>query len=78
MILDTILKTTTYSIESIREDAHYLVKRGIVNPQQPIYILLAHLPEREHDTFEQMLEQHEYLLRDRIIDLLPQRNWQND
>ncbi|NEO83145.1 MAG: DUF4327 family protein [Spirulina sp. SIO3F2] len=75
---NTIPKTTHYSIEAIRADAHYLVKRGIVSPQQPIYILLAHLPEREHDTFEQVLERHEYLLRDRIIDLLPQRNWQND
>ncbi|MEM8642146.1 MAG: DUF4327 family protein [Cyanobacteria bacterium P01_G01_bin.54] len=74
----TTPRSTQYSIEEIRADARYLVERGTLSPQQPIYMLLAHLPDRDHSSFEQELERNEYLLRDRLIDLLPKRNWQND
>ena len=77
-MIATIPRITQYSIEDIRADARYLVERGLLSPQQPIYMLLLHLPKRDHSSFEQALERNEYLLRDRIIDLLPKRRWQND
>lgn len=70
--------TQTYDFATIQEDARILVQQGKVHRHQPIYTLLAHLPHREHTSFEQELTRHEYLLRDRIADLIPQERWQND
>ncbi|MEL6250308.1 MAG: DUF4327 family protein, partial [Cyanobacteria bacterium J06627_15] len=35
-------------------------------------------PEREWECIEVDLEEHEYLLRDRIVDLLPNEVWSDD
>ncbi|BAZ33132.1 hypothetical protein NIES4074_56420 [Cylindrospermum sp. NIES-4074] len=67
-----------YDIEVIKEEALHLVKKGLVSRQQPIYALGQYIRERDWAYFEQELEQNEYLLRDRIIDLLATENWQED
>ncbi len=73
--MDTAVK---YDISVIREEAVQLLKRGLINRQQPIYTLGKYIPYRDWVYFEQELENNEYLLRDRIIDLLGNEKWEED
>ena len=66
------------SIDSIKEEARELVCRGIVNRNQPLYVLCEFLPAREWLGIERELEQSGYLLRDRIIDLIGAEKWDCD
>lgn len=70
--------TVQYSIDLIREEARNLVKQGIVGRQQPIYTLCQYIPAREWGYVESELEQHNFLLRDRIADLMGREDWDND
>ncbi|MEA5512609.1 DUF4327 family protein [Nodularia sp. UHCC 0506] len=65
-------------IGMIREEAHELVKKGLLHRQQPIYSLCRYIPNRDWILFETELEKHEFLLRDRIIDLLSSEIWEED
>ncbi|MEA5574854.1 DUF4327 family protein [Anabaena sp. UHCC 0451] len=73
--MDTAIK---YDIEVIKDEAIILVKKGLVSRQQPIYAMCKYIPEREWPYFENELEKHEYLLRDRIIDLIGCETWEED
>jgi uncharacterized protein YqgQ len=71
MIVNTTSLTTVYySIEMIRDEVRQLVDRGIVTRHQPIYVLCKYIPAREWVEIELELERHEYLLRDRLGDLI--------
>jgi hypothetical protein len=70
--------TVTYDIEVIKEEALQLVKKGLINRQQPIYTLCKYIPYRDWINFELELEKNEFLLRDRIIDLLNHESWEDD
>lgn len=70
--------TISYTIDAIKDEAHHLVQRGVVSRQQPIYTLCQHIPAREWSLVENTLEQHSFLLRDRIGDLMGQEAWEND
>jgi hypothetical protein len=74
------LQTATYiSLEAIREEAHRLICQGILHRQQPIYSLCQFIPAREWPGVECELERHDYLLRDRLIDLVaPLDCWPSD
>jgi uncharacterized protein YqgQ len=67
-----------YTIEMIQEEARQLVAKGIISRQQPIYTLCQYIPAREWVEVECELERCDYLLRDRIIDLLGRETWAND
>ncbi|AFY79667.1 MAG: DUF4327 family protein [Hydrococcus sp. C42_A2020_068] len=69
---------TRYTIEVIREEARQLVEKGIISRKQPIYTLCQYIPAREWVCVECELEQCDYLLRDRIGDLLSHESWEND
>lgn len=69
---------TQYSLEVIREEARQLVHKGIISRQQPIYILCQNIPARDWVYFATQLEANEFLLRDRISDLLGREEWHND
>lgn len=73
--MDTAIK---YDIEVIKEEALQLVRKGLVNRQQPIYAICKYIPDREWAYFEHELEKNEYLLRDRIIDLIGHEHWEED
>ncbi|MBW4565130.1 MAG: DUF4327 family protein [Mojavia pulchra JT2-VF2] len=73
--MDTPVK---YGIQLIKEEARQLVKKGLLNRQQPIYTLYQYIPGRDWDSIELELESNEFLLRDRIIDLLSCEDWQQD
>lgn len=79
MLLNAIqCPKTQYSLEVIREEARQLVHRGIISRQQPIYVLCQNIPARDWVYFATELEANEFLLRDRISDLLGRQEWHND
>ncbi len=73
-----MLSTTYYTIDTIKDEARNLVEQGLVNRHQPIYTLCQFIPVREWEHVELELQEHNYLLRDHIIDLLAQDVWAND
>lgn len=69
---------TQYSLEVVKEEASQLVHKGIIGRQQPIYVLCQYIPARDWVYFASELEANEFLLRDRIGDLLGREQWRND
>jgi uncharacterized protein YqgQ len=74
-MVDTAVK---YDIEAIKEEVRQLVNKGIVQRHEPIYTLCKHIPHRDWVCVELELEKHEFLLRDKIIDLLACEDWSED
>lgn len=70
--------TIQYTLDAIQDEARHLVQRGSISRQQPIYTLCQYIPAREWAVVENTLEQHSFLLRDRIGDLMGQEAWEND
>lgn len=67
-----------YSVSMLQDEARQLVEQGLVSQQQPIYVLCQHIPAREWVYVECELAKCEYLLRDRIVDLIGAQSWEND
>ena len=67
-----------YSINMIQDEVRHLVEKGTISRQQPIYILCQYIPAREWVCVESELEKCDYLLRDRIGDLIGSETWDND
>ncbi|PLS68720.1 MAG: DUF4327 domain-containing protein [Cyanobacteria bacterium M5B4] len=67
--------TTTLSIHAIREETLDLVAKGSLRRDQPIYALSRFYTHREWLMIEQELELNQYLLRDRISDLVGREEW---
>jgi Domain of unknown function (DUF4327) len=70
--------TISYSLDIIQDEARQLVQQGRVSRQQPIYILCQYIPAREWAFIEGELERCNFLLRDRIGDLMGREDWEND
>lgn len=73
-----MLQSLQFSISAIKDEARQLVEKGVISRQQPIYVLCNYIPAREWAFVECELERCDYLLRDRIGDLMGQEEWQND
>ncbi|WP_017653971.1 DUF4327 family protein [Fortiea contorta] len=73
--MDTVVQ---YDIEVIKEEVRQLLKKGLISRQQPIYSLFKYICDRDWESFELELENREFLLRDRIIDLLGREDWDQD
>jgi len=67
-----------YTISTIRDEAASLLEMGVIALNQPLRILFEYLPAKQWNTIECELERHDYLLRDRIIDLVGEVNWDCD
>lgn len=67
-----------YTIDAIRDEARQLLDCGAISRQQPIYVLCQYIPAREWVGVECELERCDYLLRDRIGDLVGTEHWDND
>ena len=67
-----------YSLDVIQDEARHLVHEGVLSRQQPIYTLCQFIPPREWACVECELEKCDFLLRDRIADLLGSEKWEND
>jgi hypothetical protein len=73
------MKTTVkYDLEVLREEARQLIKKGKVNQNEPIYDLCKFIPGRDWVCLELELEENDFLLRDKIIDLLGNEDWDED
>ena len=76
-MLSTV-STQHYSINAIREEAINLLQTGAIASDKPLRILFEYLPARQWNLIESELERHDYLLRDRVIDLVGAINWESD
>lgn len=74
----SITSTKRYSISAIREEAINLLELGVIAFDQPLRILFEYLPANEWSMIECELERYDYLLRDRIIDLVGEISWKSD
>ncbi len=74
----TSIPIADYSINTIKDEARQLVERGLLSRHQPIYVLCQYIPAREWVCIESELERCEYLLRDRVGDLIGSEHWDND
>lgn len=73
-----MIQSVQYSVSLIQDEARQLVQKGVISRNQPIYVLCQHIPAREWAYVECVLENHDFLLRDRIGDLLGREDWEND
>jgi hypothetical protein len=73
-----MISSVQISIDAIKDEARSLVSKGVVGRQQPIYVLCRFFPACEWNCIECELERNDFLLRDRIIDLLGREDWQED
>jgi hypothetical protein len=73
-----MLNTTDYSIDAIRDEVRHLTEQKVINRHQPIYTLCRYFPSREWVCIEYELEQNDFLMRDRIGDLIGQETWTDD
>lgn len=74
----SMITTGIYSINSIKEQAKALVKKGLLSRQQPIYAMCNYIPAQQWKVVELELELNEYLLRDHIIDLIQPEEWEHN
>ena len=72
------LRPRVYTLDMLRDEARALVDKRFVDRQQPIHALCRFVPEEGWKCVEVALEADEFLLRDRIVDLLAQETWEND
>ena len=77
-MISTTPSIERYSINAIREEAINLLENGLIALNQPLRILFEYLPAKQWNIIECELEQYDYLLRDRIIDLVGEVNWESD
>ena len=73
-----MVATVDYSIDEIKNEVRHLVEQGMIDRHQRICILCEFIPPREWICVECELERNDYLLRDRICDLLTQDKWEED
>ncbi len=78
MSVNTVPSINYYSLDVIQDEARRLVQKGMVSRQQPIYSLCQYIPAREWVCVECELEKCDFLLRDRIGDLIGREEWDND
>lgn len=73
-----MIQTAVYSIDVIKDEARHLVCEGAVCRHQPIYTLCQYFSARDWEWVECQLEEHDFLLRDQILDLIGFEDWQED
>ncbi|MCM1984300.1 DUF4327 family protein [Lyngbya confervoides] len=71
-------KVRQRTIDEIQDEVRALVMRGRVGRQQRIYELSRHFSIRDWPKVERLLADHDYLLRDAVIDLVGHEVWLND
>lgn len=62
----------------IQEEVRNLLEQGVIDRHQPIYVLSRYFVWREWVIVERELEASNFLLRDRIGDLVSSEHWNND
>lgn len=70
--------THLYCITDVQDEVRALVARGSVGRQQRIYELSNYFGDRQWSNIERLLAENDYLLRDRVIELIGKESWVND
>lgn len=73
-----MIPSVRYSIDVIKEEVRDLVNKRLISRRQSIYNICQYIPVREWHDVERELENHGFLLRDRIIDLMGREDWYED
>ncbi len=73
-----MLNSLYYPISAIQDETRHLLASGRVTRGQPILTLCRFFRDREWGQIERELEENQYLLRDRIGDLVSHECWHND
>ena len=73
-----MLQHVRYSLDAIRDEACELIRKGVIDRKQPIYVLCQHFPPNEWESIECELEKNDFLLRDQILDLIGCEEWCED
>lgn len=72
------LRPKVYNLDMLRDEARALIDKHMVDRQQPIHALCRFIPEEGWQCMELALAENEFLLRDRIIDLIGDEVWKED
>ncbi len=77
---DVMMDTSVinYDLEVLKEEARQLVKKGDIKRNEPIYSLCKFMPSCDWSCLEIELERNDFLLRDKVIDLLSNEKWDDD
>jgi Domain of unknown function (DUF4327) len=67
-----------YCISDFQDEVRALVARGSIDRQQRIYELKRYFGDLQWPEVEHLLNEYDYLLRGRIIDLVGAESWTND
>ncbi|MCC0179730.1 DUF4327 family protein [Waterburya agarophytonicola K14] len=77
-ILAISIPIKRYSLNIIKEEAYNLLEIGTITLDQPLRILCDYLPVQRRNEIECELESYDYLLRDRVRDLIGKVAWESD
>ncbi len=66
------------SIADFQDEVRALISRGVLGRQQRIYELRGYFGDRAWQNVEQLLNLHDFLLKDHITDLVGKESWTND
>ena len=73
-----MLTTRELTIADVQDEVRALVTRGSVGRQQRIFELSRFFSDYRWHMIEQLLKTNDYLLRDRVIDLVGKEYWNGD
>jgi hypothetical protein len=67
-----------YDLCDVRDEVKALVAKGLIARHHCIYSVCRFFNHRDWLNIEKILEAHDYLLRDSVLDLLGKEIWAND
>jgi Domain of unknown function (DUF4327) len=67
-----------YCISDFQDEVRALVDRGSVDRQQRIYELKRFFDDRQWQEIKHLVNEYDYVLRGRVIDLIGEESWEND
>lgn len=71
-------KVRQYALCDVKDEVIALVAKGLVGRQNRIYSLCTFFSYRDWLHVERILEAHDFLLRDPVIELIGKEVWAND
>lgn len=66
------------SLSDVKDEVRAMVARGAIDRQQRVYELSRFFSDRDWPKVELLLEEHDYLLKDFVIDLVGNETWLSD
>ncbi len=67
-----------YCLSDLQDEVRALVARGSVDRQQRICELKRFFGDRQWREIEHLVNEYDYVLRGRVIDLIGEESWTND